>query len=285
MASSSNNEQGCDTRWFSKYEAVLDYLGKLEAKPDEITEFYEEHKNDGIAKLAPRENNFLKEYVKVMKPLANACLMMQSEKSIDWGYHCPLVEKTIKSLEAIENLTHCNPLKAAVLEGMAVRFKDFKCTRNLVATMLHPAFKYSYVASKFEDVHADDIVEKIVLDLDQTNADPPSTPQVSAQAHRHLSFFYDDEDLDPQDSQEDNRTLLGKYFLEGDKMLNVLLQPKYLKIKKLFIKYNTQLLSSASSERLFSLAKHIFTYLRINLTDENFEKMVILNSCTASFHK
>lgn len=51
-----------------------------------------------------------------------------------------------------------------------------------------------------------------------------------------------------------------------------------LKIRKLFIKYNTSIPSSAPVERLFSTAKRCLTDLRCNLSDENFEMQLILSA-------
>lgn len=44
----------------------------------------------------------------------------------------------------------------------------------------------------------------------------------------------------------------------------------------LFLKYNTAVPSSAAVERLFSTAKDIFKDKRASLSDDNFEKLVIM---------
>lgn len=98
---------------------------------------------------------------------------------------------------------------------------------------------------------------------------------------RHLSMFYEPSEIEigaGAGGDKDNRVLLESYFAESDKTLEVLLTPKYINIKQLYIEFNTQLLSSASSERLFSLGKHILTYSRTSLGDGKFEKLAILSS-------
>jgi hypothetical protein len=52
--------------------------------------------------------------LQVMTPISDACTIMQSEQTIDWGYHCPLIDKTIKSVENINGLIYCEPLKEAI---------------------------------------------------------------------------------------------------------------------------------------------------------------------------
>lgn len=210
--------------------------------------------------------------------------MMQDENCLDWGFHCPLIDKTIKALEGVENLQHCGPLKEALVGGMLKRFEGYKCMKNLVATMLHPAFKKEYVCKNIEGISADLVIDKIVQALDRNtannqNSGPPAASEF--RQLRHLSLFYEDSEIAvPDPVQSSSKQLLESYFSEADKSLAVLLQTRYEPIKKLFIEYNTQLLSSASSERLFSLGKHILLYTRTCLADKNFEKLVILNSCT-----
>lgn len=184
-----------------------------------------------------------------MKPLSEACTMMQDENCGAWGFHVPLIERTVKQLRGIENLVHCEPLKDALVFGTEKRFAGHKCLANLVATMLHPAFKRDYLAKNIEGIDIDLVVDKIVAALDIiSTTDAASAPPKSAPL-RHLSLFYDDTEIAAGVTQRDNRQLLETYFLETDRSTDVLLAPKYGKIKDLFIQFNTQLLSSASSER------------------------------------
>lgn len=152
--------------------------------------------------------------------------------------------------------------------------------------MIHPAFKKAYVEKNFPGANIDQLVRKILHEMDGEAVATASAPDNSAsvtpsKSARETSstaqFFEGDLEQEEEDAMTGfSEELLNSYFQEKDKKLSLLQQPRFSKIKKNFIKTNTQLLSSASSERVFSLAKHILTAPRTSLDDENFEKLVIL---------
>ena len=57
----------------------------------------------------------------------------------------------------------------------------------------------------------------------------------------------------------------------------------YLTIKKLFIKYNTALPSSASVERMFSVGGSVITSQRGHLQDDVIEYQILLK-CNKNFY-
>lgn len=107
--------------------------------------------------------------------------------------------------------------------------------------------------------------------------EPITTTTPTIQDNEMLNFF--DVGIEPDHEQvilSDNSKILAEYFASNNKNIDLLHDPKFVSIKKLFIKYNTKLLSSAACERLFSMAKYILTASRTLLDDEKFEKLLIL---------
>ena len=89
-----------------------------------------------------------------------------------------------------------------------------------------------------------------------------------------LSPLSDDDFLSFDDRQPSTESELERYLNDKDKRLEML--DKYPNIKKLFMRYNTMLPSSAPVERLFSMAALVLTGKRANLSDTLLEHLILL---------
>lgn len=209
--------------------------------------------------------------------MAEAYNFLQHECNMYWGYHAVLIRKLLNDTDNVSELNICEPLKNAVVQGIKYRFYGYDSIDNLIATALHPTFKLPYVLKHFPYVDTKQIEERIIAELDALGP-PTKVPKfkTETQPSAALSYFYGGEEI-PSTSGESNRTLLAKYFIEPSKSLDLLMDPQYEKIKKLFVQHNSQLLSSAPFKSLSSMAKHVLmdsTYDSIN--DERFDKLVTL---------
>jgi len=81
-------------------------------------------------------------------------------------------------------------------------------------------------------------------------------------------------DSDEESTGCDSMELEAAWYLSDAKTLECL--HKYPTIKKLFLKYNTMLPSSAPVERLFSMGNLVLTPKRNRITDARFEKLQLL---------
>ncbi len=73
-----------DTRWNSEYYAINCIVRLLKKKNRALRKLFEELK---ITHLTPNEEQFLKEYSRIMKHIADALNVLQGEKKIGLGFY------------------------------------------------------------------------------------------------------------------------------------------------------------------------------------------------------
>ena len=103
---------------------------------------------------------------------------------------------------------------------------------------------------------------------------------IGKQSQPILSPLSDDDFLSFDDRQPSTESELERYLNDKDKRLEML--DKYPNIKKLFMRYNTMLPSSAPVERLFSMAALVLTGKRANFSDTLLEHLILLKKFIAT---
>lgn len=96
------------------------------------------------------------------------------------------------------------------------------------------------------------------------------TPRIDNEraVNSEISFFGEE----VEGALEDD--ILSQFFEARDKTLKVF--NKFPPLKNLFIKYNTPIPSSAPVEQVFSIANAVLTAKRSCLSEDNFEKQLLL---------
>ncbi|XP_052130245.1 uncharacterized protein LOC127751171 [Frankliniella occidentalis] len=111
-----------DTRWNSQYDARAQIVKLLDGHDQKLNDTLEK---SGLTKLTSFEAKYLREYVWVMAPVAQALDILQRDKDMFIGYLIPTVLSMEKQLEARRNmdskpLRYCDPLartlKSAIRE-------------------------------------------------------------------------------------------------------------------------------------------------------------------------
>lgn len=102
-----------------------------------------------VKKLALVEEDFLKEFVKVMKPFAKALDVLQNEAKMSIGCVLPvltLLKEQLQELQDGNRLVHCTPLVYCLLDGIEKRFRPH-FTDNFfnLAALSDPYFKLIWV--------------------------------------------------------------------------------------------------------------------------------------------
>uniref|UniRef100_A0A3B3QSQ4 HAT C-terminal dimerisation domain-containing protein n=1 Tax=Paramormyrops kingsleyae TaxID=1676925 RepID=A0A3B3QSQ4_9TELE len=263
----------CSTRWNSFYDALARMCEIPVAKLNTISSKF------GMTAITEREHQFIREYCTVMKPLTVALDILQGEDNCLHGTLLPTVETLIfKTLELKSGLQILVDLPEAVVTAIKTRFAEVLESEDAVlAAVTLPKFKLRWLRTqdRKDKAKASLLAEcrKLVLDPDQQAGTSTSTPtrhQSRDSAIEDEFFSFEDED----DTSSTAESEVADYFKSGAQEIDSL--NGFALIKKISLRYNAATPSSAPVERLFNLGKLVITPKRNRLSDQKFEKILVL---------
>ncbi|XP_077282244.1 uncharacterized protein LOC143908451 [Temnothorax americanus] len=210
------------------------------------------------------EFDYIEEYLSCTKPIAEALDILQGENDTYYGILLPTLLVVRRKLQKLTKKTfvYCTPLAEVYLASVERRFEDFfnlstpQASENAaIASLSYPRFKNKWFSciestyhSKLKNLFKIIISREIIPDENTSN----NTSNKSKQD----DFFNFDSDFESDSQCNEPRSkaefLILHFFVEESTDLKLL--ERYPEIKKIFLKYNTPLPSSASVERLFSYA-------------------------------
>lgn len=132
----------------------------------------------------------------------------------------------------------------------------------IIASCLHPKFKTNWLSGEEKKV-AESYLEDL-LGIRSSN----NSPNLPDDDHDDFFNFY--QESTPESEEEELQRFLKS------KNCDINLLENFPKIKKLFIKFNTALPSSASVERLFSIGNTVLSPFRGHLNDDLMEHQLLL---------
>lgn len=262
------------TRWNSLYDSlerllsVEEFLGKL---CDELN----------VPRFQSKEIQFLKEFMEVSKPVALALDKLQGEFGVFMGSLLPTLFRVKTMITEIKEKTeYCKGFASAYLDGIDKRFghlmkiDETHPSNYVFAALTHPAFKLRWVQNELHD----ELKKQFILKANSFLSTSSSCGNDSSQDEPFDPFY----DFGTSTQSKNGEATLAssvelecvRYFNDNSKLLPML--AKYPVIERMFRRFNTPLPSSAPVERLFSYAGMVFSAKRTNLTDDNFEKLVLL---------
>uniref|UniRef100_A0A9J8C1H8 BED-type domain-containing protein n=1 Tax=Cyprinus carpio carpio TaxID=630221 RepID=A0A9J8C1H8_CYPCA len=251
----------CVTRWNSEYSAV-----------------------QKVVSLTDSQLTYLKEYVDVLKPVATALDILQGEQKCYLGIVIPtLLTLKRKLQEKISNTQFFSEIIDTTVKAVDSRFKQlFDSVDAKLATMTVPQFRLWWLPeSEREHLRA-----KLIDEVSQLYHHTATSDNTGETANEEEFFSYGPQ-RSGRDGQQEAVEEVQKYLDGTNKELTCL--NEFPGVKKIFIKFNTTLLSSAPVERLFSHGGNILTAKRSSLSDEHFEQVLLLrynsNICTSAFKK
>ncbi|MPC93003.1 hypothetical protein E2C01_088118 [Portunus trituberculatus] len=279
-------------RWNSLYDCVVVLLEALSVgdQLDAINTILINHyQPNGVSPITEVDIRVLKEYKLVMQPVAQCLDMLQVEGKAYMGTLLPsiwLMKVSLEEQSQNVNLLYARPLLQALLRGFEKRFGHlFEADKLLMATALHPNFTL-----KALETIAPEKVEKIKNMITRelrAIIEPREEQQQLGQP-----TMQEPQDLDTRlfnklfargvaNQQQDVREVLRKSMEEwvpsqGELAWSLFPCQHREMWVDLFIKYNTSLPSSASVERLFSMAGDVLRAKGSSLDEVSFEELVFL---------
>ncbi|XP_043270083.1 uncharacterized protein [Venturia canescens] len=233
-----------------------------------------------------RENDFkyIENYVKCLRPIAEALDKLQGEEFGYYGYVLPTLITTTRKLKMLTekpSMYSYLPLIQALITGLETRFSNFFQIEKegeyaAIAAISHLLFKARWLG--FFPNNIQEKVRTVVINAAQheLGADVLSPhPEVEEDS----DFF----DFGPTSvtfgrssmvfRNEDPEVQIIQFTKEHS--TDLILLDSYPLVKKLFIRYNTPLPSSDPVERLFSFATMMDLPKYNRLSDINFERRVL----------
>ena len=268
-----------ETRWNSTYDAIAKLI-KVKAHLDQLCVEL------NIPKFKKQELEFAEKYQSAMKPIAVAVDILQGESAESkpgrnyMGTLAPSILSVnfeLKSMLSNPNFDLVKPLLKALCLGIETRFADIiqldlnnPAFKNLALTSVsHPYFKLRWVPP--EILHS---VKMMFLTeaANFTDTVPEAFTAAKPSTSRFFKFPSQQATVQPIENAIELEAL--QYLQNPDETLQIF--DRYPTIKKIFIKFNTPLPSSAPVERLFSYSGMILSPKRRRTQGEIFEQLVLL---------
>lgn len=291
------------TRWNSFFNSINQIL-KAKSKLKLLFEKLEIKEHT----ITDSEIQYLENYTKVLEPIAATLNYLQGQNNTFFGLLLPSICSLKVKLERMRDnidLGHSKIILEAAIGGLK-RF-DYLFDMNneiakqsIVAAVTHPKIKMKWInIFKEKNPIADaSIIQKIVIDASRTLR--ASLRKEESDSSDPDKLMEEDDFFDFNDIQNSSTTSVGsiggntaesststnKIELEILKYLEDRSTPssinntltKYKMIRQLFQLYNTSLPSSAPVERLFSFATATDSPRRNRLSDNLFEKLILLKA-------
>lgn len=216
-----------------------------------------------------------------MAPLATGLDRLQGENNASLGYVMPTLYSIKRKVIVTPTISQIgerfrDSLKIAIDDRFGSQLKFNENNRELiVAAVSHPLFKLDWIENE-EDVDvAREIFKSTVINsvMENDNIRDNASPNEVIQ-----DDFYDYLNRNMNSSRRNSTDVsnmeIFNFLNDSRRELNFLHQMP--EIKRVFLKFNTTLSSSAPVERLFSQALLIFTPRRNRLSASNFERSLIV---------
>ncbi|XP_040176813.1 zinc finger BED domain-containing protein 4-like [Rana temporaria] len=212
-----------------------------------------------------------------MKPLTVALDILQGEENCFHGTLLPTIETLMLKTEALQSgLQILRDFPDAIVTAIKTRFADVLGNEEaILAAVTLTKFKLRWLRSQeLKDKFKASLLaecRRIVLEEPQ-QGNSTSTQQHHTDSAKENDLFSFEEDEEETTSLAENQ--VADYIRSSAQNIDSLCG--FSLIKKISLRYNAATPSSAPVERLFSLGKLVFSPKRNRLSDQKFEKLLLL---------
>jgi len=150
----------------------------------------------------------------------------------------------------------------------------FDAKDTIIAALILPKFKVKWVNSQEKkDSYKQMLMEELYTLESNISIEQNLRSDENATQQEKKTDFYEFNTDDDEPEEDYLESEVAEYF-KNAKSLECL--DKYPKIRRLFLRYNVTIPSSAPVERLFSLGSLVLSSRRNRLTDRNFERLLLM---------
>ena len=255
------------TRWNSYFDAVCRVVENSLADINELCSSIE------LRGFSEKELCFLQEYIIVLKPLSRGLDILQGENYCYYGTLLPTLEtickKTKASVPKLSTMT--TGLAYAIDSAIKEQFANiFDSKDAIIAAVTSPKFKLKWIElQEKKDAYKQMVVDE--LRQDESEIVLEEKPDSEPDDKRELFYEFDSDDETCSTTDMESEVM---EFLRSAKSLECF--DKFPRVKRLFMKFNTTIPSSAPVERLFSLGNLVLNPRQNRLSDGKFEQLLLM---------
>uniref|UniRef100_A0A8C2A897 Zinc finger BED domain-containing protein 1-like n=1 Tax=Cyprinus carpio TaxID=7962 RepID=A0A8C2A897_CYPCA len=256
----------CCNQWSSEYYAINKLMSLTDSQLNELCEAL------GVPHFTPDETAYLTEYTDVFKPVAFALDLLHGEEKCFLGIVIPTLLTLKRKLEEkAANTRLFSKVIDSTVKAIDSRFKQvFESSDARLATATMPQFRLWWLPEdERESLRAQLITE--VLQVDQGTEE---TETNGGSVHEDEFFSYGPGSSGNKGGKREAAEQVWLYLQGTNKDLKCL--NEFPGVKKVFIKFNTTLPSSTPVQELFSNGSNIVTPKGHHLSDEHFERVLLL---------
>lgn len=292
------------TRWNSKFDCIeiaIKHSRDINIAIDEVNQEAQRNLTNSrsakkLIKLSANDWRSLEDYTATLRPVSIALDILQGEKRACQGYILPTLYSIMAALqknldEHIYISDYGRIMHDAMIDSLNRRFGDIMKINDsnkdlVIAATVHPNFKLGWIEQESDKEFAQNLLINAYVLLANTHKTqieeiPNNNDSIATNGKsKEQDFFKYIRSNERRTSTDETLTLeVWKYIVQPttDDISSQISQIKALPVlEELFRKYNTTLSSSAPVERIFSNALMIFTPRRNRISDDHFERSLLV---------